>query len=93
MKYIFSIAVLLLIALDKTSSDEKVKLSIYYESLCRDSAAFITKQLSQAYNKIFGIIDVKLYPFGKANVSLLFLDFLNIFKTKFLLKVHKKLYE
>ena len=68
MKFLISIIVFTLVFM-QTKCDEKVKLNVYYESLCPDSSAFITQQLSGAYNQILDIMDVKLFPFGKANVS------------------------
>ena len=52
-------------------SDNSVKLSVYYESLCPDSIRFITTQLFPTWQH-FGndILNVDLHPFGKANVGL-----------------------
>jgi hypothetical protein len=52
--------------------DDRVKVNVYYESLCPQTSEFFNKQLSEAYNQIFNIMDLKLIPFGKANVNLFF---------------------
>lgn len=44
---------------------------MYYESLCPDSARFITEQLHPVKSSPLGrFLDVKLIPFGKASVSI-----------------------
>jgi hypothetical protein len=50
--------------------DDNVKISVYYESLCPDSARFITGQLSNAFREVISIVDIKFMPFGKANVNI-----------------------
>ena len=52
-------------------SNDTLYLDVYYESLCPDSARFINTQLSNAFNSIKSILNIKLVPFGKANVSYL----------------------
>ena len=51
--------------------DDNVKISVYYESLCPDSARFITGQLSNAFREVISIVDIKFMPFGKANVNII----------------------
>lgn len=41
-------------------------ITVYYESFCPDSRAFITKQLNPAYNDIKDEINLKFVPFGKS---------------------------
>lgn len=41
---------------------------VYYESLCPDSQAFITKQLYPAYKMLKDHIDITFIPFGKSTV-------------------------
>lgn len=41
-------------------------VTVYYESFCPDSRAFITKQLTPAYNDIKELIELKFVPFGKS---------------------------
>lgn len=48
---------------------------VYYESLCPDSQAFITKQLYPAMKIFKDHVDLHLVPFGKSTVSLLILKF------------------
>merc|ERR1719244_883583 len=48
-----------------------LKIRVYYESLCPDSAAFISKQLKPAWDKLKGDkLQVTFIPFGKAFVLL-----------------------
>lgn len=45
-------------------------MTVYYETLCPDSQAFITEQLYPALNSpLAKLVDLKLVPFGRANVS------------------------
>ncbi|CAB3250889.1 unnamed protein product [Arctia plantaginis] len=46
--------------------DNKVKIAVYYESLCPDSKAFIVQQLAPVWRDFRGVIKVKLVPYGKA---------------------------
>lgn len=57
---------------------------VYYESLCPDSQAFITKQLYPSMKILKDHVDLHLIPFGKSTVSVmthvaLETDFLKIF--------------
>ncbi|XP_059302116.1 gamma-interferon-responsive lysosomal thiol protein [Lycium ferocissimum] len=51
------------------SGKEKVKLDIYYESLCPSSAIFIVEHLPKLLDSgLIHIVDLKLFPYGNANV-------------------------
>ncbi|KAF5273398.1 hypothetical protein FQA39_LY07415 [Lamprigera yunnana] len=56
----------------KTSKkfNDTLKVSIYYEALCPDSARFITTQLHSTYEKIGFFLEVDLVPYGKASQTL-----------------------
>jgi len=45
----------------------KVTIGVYYESLCKDSRAFITEQLYPTYQNLSQNLDVEFKPFGKAS--------------------------
>ncbi|KAH8293038.1 hypothetical protein KR054_009465 [Drosophila jambulina] len=48
----------------------KVPIAVYYESLCPDSAKFITEQLYPAVRgELRDVVDLTLVPFGKSQVS------------------------
>lgn len=49
---------------------DTVKVSVYYESLCPDSVAFIDNQLVPTFKKLSKAIDLDLVPYGKANQTL-----------------------
>ncbi|CAH2062073.1 unnamed protein product, partial [Iphiclides podalirius] len=54
-------------ALAKSKKDDnKVKIAVYYESLCPDSRRFISSQLAPVWRDFRGAIKVKLVPYGKA---------------------------
>lgn len=46
----------------------RVKLDIFYESLCPDTAVYI-QQLWALYPTYRDNLDITFYPFGKSNVS------------------------
>ena len=50
------------------AADDRVKITVYYESLCPDSRRFINGQLSKAFLQVNQITNIELIPFGKANV-------------------------
>lgn len=54
------------IKINKQSSDDRLKLSIYFESLCPDSKKFHLEQLKPAYKKLANYIDLELIPYGNA---------------------------
>ena len=49
---------------------DKVKVNVYIESKCPDSKKFVNEQLYPTYQKLKSIINLKLVPFGNANVSI-----------------------
>ncbi|XP_045457113.1 GILT-like protein 1 [Melitaea cinxia] len=53
-------------ALAKNKRDDKVKIAVYYESLCPDSKNFITTQLAPVWRELRGLVKVKLVPYGKS---------------------------
>ena len=50
------------------------EIEVYYETLCPDSKAFVSNQLQGIADHFYGKfrVDVKLIPYGKANVMSLF---------------------
>ena len=61
------------------SIKSKVKIDVYYETLCPDSIQFLLHQLVTNYDRIKEKVDLHMYPFGKAQVNF----FVNIFYTPF----------
>ncbi|XP_052745463.1 GILT-like protein 1 isoform X2 [Bicyclus anynana] len=53
-------------AIAKSKRDDKVKIAIYYESLCPDSKKLITTQLAPVWRDFRGLVKVKLVPYGKS---------------------------
>ncbi|KAF6201206.1 hypothetical protein GE061_005653 [Apolygus lucorum] len=47
----------------------KVNVTVYYESLCPDSAAFVYKQLVPTWEKMMDNIDLVLVPYGKSTTD------------------------
>lgn len=48
----------------------QVNITVYYETLCPDSKAFILSMLYPNFPKLKDYISLRLVPFGKANVSI-----------------------
>lgn len=48
---------------------EALKVSVYYESLCPSSIAFIVNQLYPGYKKLGNLTNIQFIPFGFAHVS------------------------
>ncbi|KAH9529366.1 GILT-like protein 1 [Dermatophagoides farinae] len=48
------------------SIKSKVKIDVYYETLCPDSIQFLLHQLVTNYDRIKEKVDLHMYPFGKA---------------------------
>lgn len=48
------------------SAGEKVRVDVYFESLCSDSMRFFTNQLYPTWTQLHDIMDLHLVPFGKA---------------------------
>ncbi|EEB20424.1 gamma-interferon-inducible lysosomal thiol reductase precursor, putative [Pediculus humanus corporis] len=52
------------------SGDDRIPVTVYYESLCPDSIAFVTNQLAPAQStRLKNYMDVQLVPYGKASHS------------------------
>ncbi|PIA45705.1 hypothetical protein AQUCO_01600143v1 [Aquilegia coerulea] len=52
------------------TSDEKVKLGLYYESLCPGCSTFMTNDLVKIFeNGLIDIIDLHLVPYGNAQLG------------------------
>ncbi|KAK1426876.1 hypothetical protein QVD17_15556 [Tagetes erecta] len=52
------------------TSEEKVKLTLYYEALCPGCADFIVNYLYKIFdNGLISIVDLKLSPYGNAKIS------------------------
>ncbi len=47
--------------------NDRVNLSIYYETLCPDCRQFITTQVWNAYQSILDIVNITFVPYGNAN--------------------------
>jgi hypothetical protein len=45
----------------------KLKVGVYYETLCPDSRKFIIDQFASAFPKVINLIEVKFVPFGFGN--------------------------
>lgn len=51
------------------TNKSKIKVDVYYETLCPDSIQFLLRQLVPNYDRIKDKADLRLYPFGKAQVN------------------------
>ncbi|KAK9057540.1 hypothetical protein SSX86_022376 [Deinandra increscens subsp. villosa] len=52
------------------AKEEKVELTVYYEALCPSSEDFITEYLNKIFdNGLISIVDLKLSPYGNAQIS------------------------
>ncbi|KDR14890.1 GILT-like protein 1 [Zootermopsis nevadensis] len=49
------------------SSDQRLPITIYYESLCPDSTRFFKEQLEPAHKSLGQYINIEFVPYGKAN--------------------------
>ena len=47
---------------------DKVKLTLYFESLCPDCKNFFRTQLTKTYTNLVDIMDLTLVPYGNARV-------------------------
>ncbi|XP_074599995.1 gamma-interferon-inducible lysosomal thiol reductase-like [Brevipalpus obovatus] len=66
----FRILVISMVYLSVTNAQQsKLKLGVFYETLCPDSKNFIVKQLWPAYNSFGSHFDIDLVPFGNANYT------------------------
>lgn len=53
-----------------SSDDDKVNLSVYYESLCPGSADFIANYLVKAFETdLINIINLRMVPWGNARIN------------------------
>ncbi|XP_022910307.1 GILT-like protein 1 [Onthophagus taurus] len=66
--FLFGVLFIATIAL---SSQEPLKVSVFYESLCPDSIRFITQQLAPNYDALAEKIFVDFVPYGKATHELI----------------------
>ena len=67
MAFIRVFLTVILYVLTSAQSDSRVKVSVYYETLCPDSIAFIRYQLFPTFEAIPEILNADLVPFGKAS--------------------------
>ncbi|XP_018560781.1 uncharacterized protein LOC108903177 [Anoplophora glabripennis] len=51
------------------SSAQKIKISVYYETLCSDSVRYLVNQFYPAYQNLADNMEVDLVAYGKANAS------------------------
>ena len=61
---------LIFLAFAYINANDKVKLNLYYESLCGPSKYFVNNLLYPTYKNLSSIIELKLFPFGNANVTI-----------------------
>ncbi|KAM1115255.1 hypothetical protein ACFX1X_006051 [Malus domestica] len=55
---------------ESRSSSNKVRVELYYETLCPDSYQFIVNDLIKLFETgIISVADLKLYPYGNARVG------------------------
>ena len=45
----------------------RVVVDVYYECLCPDSRYFVLHELLPAHNKVGSLMDVRMWPYGKAS--------------------------
>ena len=45
----------------------RVVVDVYYECLCPDSRYFVLKELLPTYQKVGSLMDVRMWPYGKAS--------------------------
>lgn len=50
----------------KSVRNDRVNLSVYYETLCPDCRQFITTQVWNAYQSILDIVNITFVPYGNA---------------------------
>lgn len=61
------ITIFLGLCLGQQGCIEKVKVDVYYESLCPDSIRFIEQQLAPNYQNLKRHLDINFVPFGKSD--------------------------
>lgn len=63
-------SVLLFPTTTTSSESNKVRVDVYYETLCPDSEDFIVKDLIKLFESgLISIVDLKLYPYGNAKLG------------------------
>ena len=67
MKFIAAIALFLVAQV--ANAESKVKVDVYYETLCPDSIGFLIRKLIPNYDSMTSMMQLNLIPFGKAEVS------------------------
>lgn len=60
------------------AQDEKINVHVYYESKCYFSRSFIINQIDRALEKLSGLVNFIMVPFGYANVKRTILSFKDI---------------
>lgn len=73
MKYSFVLLSIVCNYVTLVRSDDnstKVRVDVYYETLCPDSIQFIRQKLFPTFGKVGDIMDINLVPYGKAEVGL-----------------------
>ncbi|KAK3444956.1 hypothetical protein EUGRSUZ_A00606 [Eucalyptus grandis] len=64
------VLLLLLLLVSPSQSDQRVKLSLYYEALCPYCANFIVNSLSKVFDTgLISIVDLRLVPWGNGWIS------------------------
>lgn len=48
---------------------KRIRVDVYYECLCPDSRYFLLQHLVPAFNKLGSALDIRLWPYGKAETS------------------------
>jgi len=61
--------VILAISTSCKSAEQKIRIDLYYESLCIYSKRFISENLKPIYEEIKDVIDIHYIPFGKCSSS------------------------
>ena len=69
LNVIFVLLFAILIQNGVVNCQEKVNITVYYESLCPDSIEFITGQLYPTYQSLEKYLNVEFVPFGNAEVN------------------------
>merc|ERR1712048_171255 len=47
----------------------KLRMDVFYESLCPDSKHFISQQLAPMYSTLHNDVNINFYPFGKTEIT------------------------
>ena len=65
----FTASIAFLLLAQTVKAETKVKVDVYYETLCPDSIGFLIRQLIPSYDTMKEMMQLNLIPFGKAEVS------------------------